>query len=112
MDFDKYQDAAKTFAVYPRQNAQLYVLTGLASEAGEVMGKVAKALRGDLETKNVWDDDRFRSALMHEVGDCLWFLAMICEEFGYDLGGVALANLDKLYARAQRGTIKGNGDNR
>lgn len=112
MELNTYQDAAKTFAIYPKQNAQLYVLFGLASEVGEVTGKVAKALRGDLGTNNVWDDDRFRTALAHEIGDCLWFLAMACEEFGMDLNDVAVANLEKLLKRKQNNTIKGDGDNR
>lgn len=112
MDFNQYQDAAKTFAVYPRHNAQLYTLFGLASEVGEVTGKAAKALRGDLNTNNIWDDDRFRAALAFELGDCLWFLAMTAEEFGMDLNDIALANLEKLLKRKQAGTIKGDGDNR
>lgn len=112
MELNTYQDAAKTFAIYPRHNAQLYCLFGLASEAGEVTGKVAKALRGDLNTNNIWDDDRFRAALAHELGDCLWFLAMTAEEFGMDLSDIAMANLEKLHKRKQNNTIKGDGDNR
>lgn len=112
MDLNTYQDAAKTFAIYPRQNAQLYTLFGLASEAGEVCGKVAKALRGDLETNNVWDNDYFRASLVHELGDCLWFLAMTAEEFGFDLNEIAVANLTKLQKRKENNTIKGDGDNR
>ena len=112
MELNTYQDAAKTFAIYPRQNAQLYTLFGLASEVGEVTGKVAKALRGDLGVTNVWDDDRFRAALVHELGDCLWFLAMVADEFGIDLNDIATSNLEKLLKRKQNGTIKGDGDNR
>lgn len=112
MELNTYQDAAKTFAIYPRQNAHLYVLFGLASEVGEVTGKVAKALRGDLGVTNVWDDERFRAALVHELGDCLWFLAMIADEFGLDLNDIATANLEKLLKRKQNNTIKGDGDNR
>ena len=75
-------------------------------------GKVAKALRGDLGVTNVWEDERFRIALVHELGDCLWFLAMVADEFGMDLNDIAVANLDKLLKRKQNGTIKGDGDNR
>lgn len=112
MELNTYQDAARTFAIYPRHNAQLYTLFGLASEVGEVTGKVAKALRGDLNVTNVWEDERFRVALVHELGDCLWFLAMVADEFGMDLNDIAVANLDKLLKRKQNGTIKGDGDNR
>lgn len=112
MDFNQYQDAAKTFAIYPRHNAQLYTLFGLASEVGEVTGKVAKALRGDLGVTNVWEDERFRAALAYELGDCLWFLAMTAEEFGMDLNDIAVENLEKLLKRKQNNTIKGDGDDR
>lgn len=112
MDLNTYQEAAKTFAIYPQHNAQMYVLTGLASEAGEVMGKLAKALRGDLQVTNVWQDDRFRAALTQELGDCLWFLAMSAEELGLDLNDIAIANLTKLKSRKERNVIAGDGDNR
>lgn len=112
MNFNQYQDAAKTFAIYPRHNAQLYTLFGLASEVGEVTGKVAKALRGDLGVTNVWEDERFRAALAYELGDCLWFLAMTAEEFGMDLNDIAVENLEKLLKRKQNNTIKGDGDDR
>lgn len=112
MELNTYQDAAKTFAIYPRHNAQLYTLFGLASEVGEVTGKVAKGLRGDLGVNNLWDDDRFRASLALELGDCLWFLAMAAEEFGMDLNDIAMANLEKLHKRKQNNTIKGDGDNR
>ena len=112
MKLNTYQDAAKQFAVYPKHNAHNYVLFGLFSETGELAGKMKRALRGDLGTTNVFDNEMFRVALVHEIGDCLWYLAMICEEFGFDLNDVAVANLEKLLKRRQNGTLKGEGDNR
>jgi len=112
MNLNTYQDAAKQFAIYPKNNAHNYVVFGLLSEAGELAGKMKKVMRGDLGTTNVFDNEQFRVALVHELGDCLWYLAMICEEFGFDLNDVAVANLDKLLKRRQRGTIKGDGDDR
>jgi NTP pyrophosphatase (non-canonical NTP hydrolase) len=116
MNLNTYQDAAKQFASYPKQVAHEYVLFGLLSEAGEIAGKVKKGLRGDHITTGtnvaLYNNETFRTALVYELGDCLWYLAMICEEFGLDLNDVAVANLAKLLKRQQNGTIKGDGDYR
>lgn len=117
MDLSTYQEAAKVFAVYPKHTAQHYVIYGLLSEAGEIAGKVKKGIRGDHKkhgegVMQLWSDPVFVAALTHEVGDCLWYLAMICEEFGLDLNEVGKANLEKLLKRKQNGTIRGSGDNR
>jgi NTP pyrophosphatase (non-canonical NTP hydrolase) len=110
MELHMYQEAAKKFAVYPKHTAKFYVLLGLLSEAGEVAGKVKKVVRGD---KNMaLQDEEFLVELVHELGDCLWYIAMISEEFGLDLNDIAVANLEKLLKRKQAGTIKGSGDNR
>lgn len=112
MELNTYQDAAKQFAIYPKQNAHNYVIFGLLSEAGELAGKMKKVMRGDLNTINAFDDPQFRVALVYELGDCLWYLAMICEEFGMDLDDIAVANLEKLLKRKNNNTIKGDGDYR
>ena len=43
--FDNYQDASECTAIYPKTVAIEYLSLGLVSEAGEVAGKVKKALR-------------------------------------------------------------------
>ena len=62
-----------------------------------------------------WADrtpEEWETNLQKEVGDCLWFLAGICHVMGWQLGDIALQNIDKLQSRKQRGVIIGNGDNR
>ena len=81
---------------------------GLANEAGEVAGKVKKIFR-DRDGK-ISDDDR--DALKKELGDVLWYLTQICTELGLTLEEVAAHNVEKLAARLERGTIKGDGDDR
>ena len=102
--FDEYQQQAKQTAVYPPGRALEYLTLGLASEAGEVAGKVKKYFRdgGYLPVED----------LAAELGDALWYVAMLADHIGYTLTDVAALNLAKLKSRQQRGKLKGNGDNR
>lgn len=102
MTLNEYQDGAFEFAVYPRDQGIQYTALGLAEEAGEFAGKVAKWVRkgGELDYE----------AAAQELGDTLWQLSQAAREIGFSLNEIANMNLDKLYARAQRGTIVGEGD--
>lgn len=46
MNFYEYQIGAIKTAVYPKTYAISYPALGLAEEAGEVAGKIAKMMRG------------------------------------------------------------------
>ena len=108
MDFDSYQQDASTTAKYPPDRGLEYVVLGLASEAGEVAGKLKKIIRdndGILTTQT-------REQLLAEVGDVLWYCAMVALELDVSLSSVARANLDQLMSRDERGVIGGSGDNR
>jgi hypothetical protein len=48
-----------------------YLRLGLESEVGEVAGVIKKYLRGD------YDIDEFRKRMFSELGDCLWYEAML-----------------------------------
>lgn len=105
-DFDHYQDETGKTAIYPagtQIEALSYLAMGLASEAGEVAGKVKKILR---------DGTRDTIAIEDEVGDVLWYCARIVDELGGDLSEVAARNLSKLADRKKRGVIGGSGDKR
>ena len=104
MSLDYYQECAAETAIFPKENALPYLALGLAAEAGEVADKVAKYYRGDKPL------DPYE--LIKEVGDVLWFVALLAENFGYTLEQVALLNLHKLNSRKERGTLQGAGDNR
>jgi NTP pyrophosphatase (non-canonical NTP hydrolase) len=113
MTFEEYQDQSKKTALYPKTDGNLnYALTypvmGMLSEAGEVAGKVKKAIR---DNSGVIDEAR-KEELAAEVGDVLWYLTQICTELGLTLDEVAKANLDKLLSRLDRGVLGGSGDNR
>ena len=103
-----YQEQAREFAAYgstPEHfGVTLYPFLALAEEAGEVAGKVAKAIR-----KGEAID---RDAVALELGDVLWQIAACADELGIGLEDVAVRNLNKLLARQKAGTIVGEGDNR
>lgn len=110
MDFDQYQQQAGLSAIYPRDgiNGVLYTSLGLVNEAGEVGGKVKKMMRDDA---CIMTDDR-KSQIASEIGDVLWYCAMLAHELGIDLSSIAEANIAKLAERMERNVISGDGDNR
>ena len=109
MKFDDYQKATKQTAKYPEQMALVYLSLGIASEAGEVAGKMKKWIRdGDSKmTREQWVQ-----AMSSEIGDVLWYAARLADELDLDLGQIAQENMDKLLDRKERGVIGGSGDNR
>ena len=115
MDFNFYQKKAFDTAIYPnRRYNYIYPALGLGNEAGEVLGKIKKLERGDYgdirESDLVYNE--FRIMLEGELGDVLWYLAVLAEEFDIDLDDVAQANLDKLAKRKEDNKLMGDGDNR
>lgn len=112
MRFDTYQNEAAKTAIYPasgtgNMTAIAYLGLGLG-EAGEVQGKIKKILRdyGGRVT------DESRIAIQGELGDLLWYIAMLARELGIDLDAIATGNLTKLSDRMERGMLQGSGDNR
>jgi len=103
MSLGQYQSAAAKTAMYKHNHKILYPALGLAGEAGEVANKVKKMLR---------DDNLDRNAIASEIGDVLWYAAMLSKDLNIELHDVAMKNLEKLYDRKERGTIQGNGDER
>ena len=104
LTMNAYQQQAKATAVYPEVKADQYLIAGLAGEVGELASIFAKHWRGDGDI----NPDHARA----ELGDVLWFVAMLAEWLDTDLSTVAQGNLDKLADRAERGKLKGSGDNR
>ena len=107
-DLDMYQKVALTTAIYPREQAIIYPTLGLTGEAGEVANKVKKIIR-DGSNKN---DDNLVSEIKSEIGDCLWYIAVLASDFNIKLSDIASANLIKLENRKKNNTIHGSGDER
>lgn len=108
---NEYQrEAAKTNTV-PTERMAEYLALGLVGEAGEIANKVKKNVRGDEK----WSDltaKEAKKALIGELGDVMWYLSELARHIGVTLDEVAIANIDKLADRMERGQIKGDGDER
>ena len=107
-DLDMYQKVALTTAIYPREQAIIYPTLGLTGEAGEVANKVKKIIR-DGSDKN---DERLVQDISAEIGDCLWYIAVLANDIGIKLSDIASNNLEKLANRKKNNTIHGSGDTR
>jgi len=107
-----YQREAAVTANYPQirdessESWPIYPALKLSGEAGEVAEKIGKALRDGVPMREA------RPGLKAELGDVLWYVAMMARDLGYDLEDIAQSNLDKLASRVLRGKIGGSGDDR
>lgn len=99
MGFGEYQNAAlRSFKPRPglsevESKAALGAM-GLAGETGEVVEPVKKWFfhgKGTFET--------VREKLREEIGDVLWYLALLANAFDLDLGEIAEGNIKKLLIR-------------
>ena len=107
-DLDMYQEVAKTTAIYPREQAIIYPTLGLTGEAGEVANKVKKIIRDGTNKNN----ENLVQEISAEIGDCLWYIAILADDVGVKLSDIANSNLIKLENRKKKGTIRGSGDTR
>lgn len=121
MTIQQYQDHAASFASYG--NNPMYPVLGLAEEAGEVCGKIAKFIRkhdglnpfkarDSFEYALNEENAEFTSAIAKELGDVCWMVAACATELGLSLEHVMETNIHKLEDRKNRGVIVGEGDDR
>lgn len=64
---------------------------GLAGESGETLDMIKKWI--------FHEKDLDKEHLKKEIGDVMWYVAMICESVGFDLDDVLQTNVDKLKSR-------------
>lgn len=108
MNFTEYQKQAKTTAAYPGHDEFMglaYCALGLTGEAGETANQVKKIARDDQTSRK---PERL-AKISHEIGDTLWYAAMLCNELGLDLNEIATNNLAMLEERAKVGRVHGDG---
>lgn len=120
MELNEYQKQAKSTCTKSSFNVS-YMAFNLVGEVGEVVSKLAKAIRKDNVVINenklcflMKDEERklFVDELKKELGDVLWQLSELCDVLNLNLDDVALNNLSKLADRKKRNVIIGDGDNR
>lgn len=90
MTGNEYQQLAMrtaTLKCFDPANAAL----GLTGEAGEVADEVKKCLYQGRE----WDSEK----IIEELGDVMWYVALMAEYFGAPLDFVMEYNIDKLRKR-------------
>ena len=104
-----YQEKACETAIFPKHRATEYLTLGLTGEAGEIANKVKKFIR-DGATKDEYLAKRIE--IGYEIGDVLWYCAVLADELEMNLGHIMEKNLEKLADRHKRGKISGSGDHR
>ena len=120
--FKEYQKEAVGLAIsldkfrkiFPNLDDEVIKLVAVAydglglGEAGEVQGKIKKIIRdnGGIITPEAVD------GIKDELGDTLWYITSMCKNLGITLEDVAVANINKLHDRRNRGVLGGSGDKR
>ncbi|MEK6886014.1 MAG: nucleoside triphosphate pyrophosphohydrolase family protein [Nanoarchaeota archaeon] len=96
MNLKEYQDICKTTAK-KFDNSDVEIATwglGIAGEAGDV----ASCIKKTFAHKN----DQTQG-IKENIGDTLWYSAMICNFFGWNLQEILDENVDKLKKRYPQG---------
>jgi NTP pyrophosphatase (non-canonical NTP hydrolase) len=94
MDANEYQNQAlRTWKDDEEDHFadRMYAAGKLCAEAGEVMQPIAKYVK---HGKAYGNDE-----IYDELGDVLWYVAILCDLHGLRLGDVMAGNIDKLRKR-------------
>lgn len=112
MNFDEYQLKARSTAIYPVAAQTIYPALGICGEGGEVAELVKKWLRDEDGHPEYGMSEERVGKLFLELGDVMWYVANLATDLGLSLEDIAQANLGKLAARKDAGTLHGSGDSR
>ena len=115
MNFNDYQKKALSTDLgagksnkYAHDPAYVDKILSFVGEAGEVAEKYKKIIRDKGGVINKED----KQEIVKEIGDVLWYIAILADYLGVSLDELAQANVDKLASRNKRGKLGGKGDNR
>lgn len=81
---------------------------GIAGEAGEVIEKWKKVVA--YKDGIITETDKIE--LAKEMGDVVWYIAVLAHSLGLSFDEIMRMNVEKLKSRHARGKTKGSGDNR
>lgn len=97
VDLKEYQKLVKTTAKgnYKNKNDEIANWgLGVSGEAGDLAGCIKKTVfHGNDQTAGIREN----------VGDTMWYLAMICNFYKWDFEEVLAENIDKLRKRYKKG---------
>ena len=109
MTFDEYQKAAmRTARPKDAQDEFVHLVLGLVGESGEIAEKVKKLVRDNGTNLDLLDKDDLKK----EIGDVMWYAAVLANYLDISFDDVARTNIEKLASRKERGVLSGSGDNR
>jgi len=91
--FDEYDKQSEGTDISPKTIE--YYMLGLTGEAGEAANVLKKVLR---DNEGVMDMES-RDKILHELGDCMWYISRLGTLLGTPLEAIALMNLMKLKKR-------------
>ena len=103
MQFNQYQKEAMSFRM--ERADSLYAILNIGGEVGELYSLLAKSIRDGAK-------EDFTDNIKKELGDILWHIAAIAEDYNFTLEDVAKQNINKLASRKERNVLSGSGDNR
>jgi|AP59_1055472.scaffolds.fasta_scaffold411317_2 NTP pyrophosphatase (non-canonical NTP hydrolase) len=92
MTFDEYQNLALSTAIYPKEYGTIYPALGLCGKTGEVTEKIKKSIRNSVPAEQ---RDSFREDMIKELGDVLWYVAVLANDLNIPLDDVAENNIQK-----------------
>lgn len=97
MNFNYYQELARRTAAGHDNPAfrRAILALGLAGETGEAVELVKKAIGHG--------HDMNRAILAKELGDVLWYIAVLAAEYDLDLNTIGTLNIEKLQRRYPEG---------
>jgi NTP pyrophosphatase (non-canonical NTP hydrolase) len=113
MEINNYQKQAVQSAFFT-SNEHIgeipYLTIGVAGETGELCEKIKKMFRDG--TTDAEDAIERIHAIGKEIGDVMWYLAVLADTLGLQLSDVCQQNIDKCNTRNETGTQHGDGDDR
>lgn len=110
MTFNEYQKKALETAIFnkdPLMDKTIWAM-GISGEAGEILEKWKKIVA--YKDGIITDEDI--DGIKKELGDVLWYIALLAHSLNLELDDVVKLNVEKLASRKARGVQKGQGDNR
>ena len=108
LSLNDYQKGALSTDATPEADWDYFIL-GVAGEAGELVEQLKKWIRDD-EGEELSVERGAK--LLKELGDVLWYVALVADRLEVPLSLIGEMNLKKLADRQAAGTIKGEGDDR